>query len=201
MPQAPRRTAPLQHNAMPFLLKRRHTLDRKHQSLFSEKERVGTNCSGDSLDLARLFQFNIDIPLAPAIRRSLFRAEGVFHAHHLTSHCRMMKTRGHPMPGLGLTFRSQQSKERTEKRQGSRIPPGTHNGRDVEARGQPMNGLPMSLKRLPVQLGCFDDRHAMLETIVRCLENLCHRHAQKYPIHLLNLRRMRDDRNLAECIG
>jgi hypothetical protein len=59
----------------------------------------------------------------------------------------------------------------------------------------------MRLKGLSVKLGGFDDGDAMLQTLMRCIQDLLEWHAEERALHRLNLRHMRDDRNLAERFG
>ena len=98
----------------------------------------------------------------------------------------------------GVALWSQQSKQGPKEGKRSRIPTGTHNGRDFMVNGQSVNRLAMSMKVISMKHGGFDDRDPMLKTIARSTQDLRHWHTNERSLHILNLRYMRDDRNLAE---
>jgi hypothetical protein len=56
----------------------------------------------------------------------------------------------------------------------------------------------MCLKGLSVKYRGFDDGDSMLKTLMRSTQDLRQGHAQERALHSLNLRHMRDERNLAE---
>jgi hypothetical protein len=58
----------------------------------------------------------------------------------------------------------------------------------------------MCLKGLPMKHGGFDDGDSMLQTLMRRIQDLRKGDAQERAVHILNLRHMRDDRDLAECL-
>jgi hypothetical protein len=110
----------------------------------------------------------------------------------------MVEAHTDAMRGLGVALRSQECKEGPKEGQRPWIPPGTHDGRDFVAKGYPVNRVAMCLKGLSVKHGGFDDGDPMLQTLMRRIQNMLWGHAQERGLHRLNLRHMRDDRNLAE---
>jgi hypothetical protein len=110
----------------------------------------------------------------------------------------MVETHADAMSGLCVAHRSQECEEGPKEGQSPGIPPGTHDGRDFVAKGYPVNRVAMCQEGLSVNYGGFDDGDPMLQTFMRRIQYLWQGHAQERPLYRLNLRHMRDDRNLAE---
>jgi hypothetical protein len=113
----------------------------------------------------------------------------------------MVQTYANAMSGLGVALRSQECEEGPKEGKRPGVPPGTYDGRDFVTKGYPVNRLAMCLKGLSVKHGGFDDGDSMLQTLMRRIQDLRQGHAKKCALHSLNLRHMRDDRNLAERLG
>ena len=86
MPQTPWSTPTLEHDPTTFLLKSCHTLDRKHQGFFTEKQRIGTDRFGYPIYIGSLFKLHIDIALPSPICRALLGAERFLDSRNSSSH-------------------------------------------------------------------------------------------------------------------
>ena len=134
-PQAPRQTSTFEQNPATFLLERGDTLNRKHQGLVIEKQRIGTDCIDDPVGIGLLFQLHIHIALSSAVRRTLFGAECLLDAGNLPGHRRMVEAHADAVRDLGVALRSQECEKGPKEGQCPGIPPGAHDGRDFVANG------------------------------------------------------------------
>lgn len=153
MPQTPWSTPTLEHDPTTFLLKSCDTLDRKHQGFFTEKQRISADRFGYPICIGSLFQLHIDIALPSSICRALLGAERFLDSRNSSSHQSMMEAN----PGVarchGVALWSQQSKQGPKEGKRSRIPTGTHNGRDFMVNGQSVNRFAMSMKVISMKHG------------------------------------------------